>query len=493
MAVDGTQQATTSSDRATVSGQTETATAILVLGMHRSGTSAMTRVISFLGADLPRNLKLAGAENAKGFFESDDLVPIHKEFLASCGSRWDDWRPLDGVRFRPQWDDGYSQRILDVLHSHLGTSSLFVLKDPRICRFAPLWLDVLRRFPAIVKAVLPIRHPLEVAASLKTRNGFGESKSLLLWLRHLLDAEHDTRHLRRSFVRYDSLLAEWPGQVERITTDLDIKWPRKLQDVSAEVDQFLTTELRHHSNSDDALQTDTAVVNWVRRAYAAASRIIENGDSAETREEFDGIRFEFNEACTAFAGIIHDERAEIDHRLEDSIVSLRGTVAAIDDRVRDFEQRVVYIDRYVAQLDSGIETLCDTVQRTDEAELASLQQQVEALKDELAAVQQSSLMNRLKRLVDRIRPAGRHYHRDKQAVESSDLFDRNWYLEKHRDVRRAAVDPLDHYLRFGAGEGRSPGPHFDTMAYMKEHPGLVETGENPLVHFLAAAQKGARQ
>jgi hypothetical protein len=66
--------------------------AVIVLGMHRSGTSALARVISLLGADLPNGLLKQGPENEAGFWESAKLVAIHDELLSSAGSSWDDWR-----------------------------------------------------------------------------------------------------------------------------------------------------------------------------------------------------------------------------------------------------------------------------------------------------------------------------------------------------------------------------------------------------------------
>src|SRR5579859_1689857 len=70
------------------------ATAILVLGMHRSGTSATTRVLNLLGADLGANLLEAQADNAKGFWEHAEAVQIHEELLAALGRTWHDVREM---------------------------------------------------------------------------------------------------------------------------------------------------------------------------------------------------------------------------------------------------------------------------------------------------------------------------------------------------------------------------------------------------------------
>ena len=73
--------------------------AILVLGMHRSGTSAVSGVIDASGAAGPKALAPANEWNLRGYFESPRIFDAHDELLAAVGSRWDDWRQLDPVQF----------------------------------------------------------------------------------------------------------------------------------------------------------------------------------------------------------------------------------------------------------------------------------------------------------------------------------------------------------------------------------------------------------
>lgn len=74
--------------------------------------------------------------------------------------------------------------------------------------------------------------------------------------------------------------------------------------------------------------------------------------------------------------------------------------------------------------------------------------------------------------------------KDLELIESSPLFRAPWYLRRNMDVVAAGVNPALHFLRVGAVEGRNPGPKFDTVAYVAEHPELRESGVNPLVHYL---------
>lgn len=73
---------------------------------------------------------------------------------------------------------------------------------------------------------------------------------------------------------------------------------------------------------------------------------------------------------------------------------------------------------------------------------------------------------------------------DLKIVRASSYFDAEWYLKKYPDVKRSGVEAALHYLKFGAKEERDPGPKFSTRAYLREHPELLNSSENPLVHFL---------
>jgi hypothetical protein len=145
--------------------------AIIVLGMHRSGTSAVTRVLNLLGADLSKGLLHPSATNETGYWESRELVAIHDEILLSSGSKWDDWQAFNPEWYKSPVAASFKSRILEVLRKDFANSQLFAIKDPRICRLWQLWREVLSEFGATPGAVIPIRNPLEVAHSLKQRNG----------------------------------------------------------------------------------------------------------------------------------------------------------------------------------------------------------------------------------------------------------------------------------------------------------------------------------
>ena len=185
---------------------------ILVLGMHRSGTSALTRVLNLMGAAVPADVISADAHNKAGYWEPSRLNALHEKMLAEAGSRWDDWRAFNFDNLAGPRRRFYRSEILKLLEQEYGRAPLFVLKEPRICRFVPLYADILASVGVDTRYLLPLRNPLAVAASLTKRDGFTPHFGTLLWLRHELDAECATRGKPRVFVSYDGMLEDWrPG------------------------------------------------------------------------------------------------------------------------------------------------------------------------------------------------------------------------------------------------------------------------------------------
>jgi len=219
---------------------------ILVLGMHRSGTSAFAGTLACLGLALPARLMAADTANASGYFESWELASLHNAMLRTAKSRWDDWSPIADDWFAERTARGFAGRIVEFLDREFAGAANFVIKDPRICRVVPVWRDALARFGANPHVVLPLRHPVAVAQSLMARDGFLPAESYLLWLRHILDAERATRDLPRVFVSFDDLVGDWRGTVDAIAARFGISWPRSMSEAAPNIERFLDPRLRHH-------------------------------------------------------------------------------------------------------------------------------------------------------------------------------------------------------------------------------------------------------
>lgn len=293
----------------TAASGAERGTALLVLGMHRSGTSALTRAMSLLGAALPDNLMAARPANEAGFWESVDIQRLNDRVLDAFGSHWDDWRPLDTTRLDPEIRESLLNEAVALLQRDFTNTALFVLKDPRICRMVPFWQEVIERFGADARAIIPLRSPAEVAASLQQRNGFALPKGHILWLRHVLDAEHATRGRPRVFVAYTDLLDDWRSVTSAISERLAIRYPRAESDAADALDDFLVSRLRHHAVDTDAFFTDPTVSRWVREATEALTILCRQPENPESVDRLDTLRTELDRASEALGPLFGEEVA----------------------------------------------------------------------------------------------------------------------------------------------------------------------------------------
>jgi hypothetical protein len=249
-----------------------------------------------------------------------------------------------------------------------------VLKDPRICRLIPFWLSILDDFGAEPHAIIPIRHPLEVAASLKKRDGFVKAKSLLLWLQHFLLAERDTRHLPRSFVLYDNLLRDWQDTAAKIESDLQIVLPRRSHQATVEIEEFLQTELRHHQQPLDSLSQRQEIVQWVTEAFDWGVRA-SRGEAVDP-EMLAPLYAAFQEADRAFGPVVAQQRLELG-RLHEQVEHLHQGTA-------DYEQKVAYLSQTLANREFELNHLVEQ-KNQDIAQLSAQLQHLTEQKEQETA------------------------------------------------------------------------------------------------------------
>lgn len=249
-------------------------TAYLVLGMHRSGTSAITQVLALAGAELPENVMPGDEHNAKGYFEPWKIAIFNDRRLRSGASAWDDvfafpYGPLDGAAERAWIDDAKA-----LFTEEFAGTRYPLMKDPRVSVLLPFWRTALDELAVPARCVIPVRHPMAVAGSLAKRDGFPVEKSLLLWTAYMLAAEAYTRDLPRVFVGYESLLADWRAEVARIEAAHGAPLPGLTAKNAKAIDGFLTTDLRHNASQGDLASTTrmgpiaALVYDWCMAAAA---------------------------------------------------------------------------------------------------------------------------------------------------------------------------------------------------------------------------------
>ena len=548
--------------RVSKTGEVDTASrldrrALLVLGMHRSGTSIVTRVVNLLGAQLPTNLLPADEHNEQGYWEPKNIVEIHDELLASAGSSWHDVSPFPRSWYRSVEARQFRDRLVEAVRLEFGESPFFVLKDPRISKFVPFWLSVLESVNAQPLFIIVYRQPLEVAASLKSRDRMVPAHSLLLWLRYVLDAEYETRGCRRAFLSYEGLLRNWRTALSRVSDDLEIGWPQLTHEAAVQIEATLSDRYRHHSFSSDELTARPDILDWVKQTYEA----LELGDGgAKAIRLLDQIRKQLDVADRAYSPILVEERlrtstfkTEVERlaeelttfssetgrlneelatrtvevrQLNEELTTSRSETGRLNEELttsrseagrlnEELATRIVEVRRLNGELESsqrGVERL--------ELELAGSQGQVGDLREQrvaqasrLATMEEEAgrlgadlegIRDQLNSREEQLREVGsllsatRQEHLEVSSILKSVMQSRSWRVTQPlrwlvAKVRYLLTLPIFDRVHWALAEGREPIGSFDRDYYLARYPDVAAAGINPLVHYVRHGRADSRK
>ena len=226
-----------------------TGTGLIVLGMHRSGTSAITRTVNLLGVPLcaPGDLVRDRTGNLRGHWESGTLVRENEALLHSAGGAW--WCPPP---LETDWVEVAGDRIHGAADAfgRVHTTPSWVWKDPRTCVTAPFWRAAL---PHRLTFLLAVRHPVAVAASLTARNNFTTEAGVALWEGYLARAARAAVGASVLVCSYEELLDDplrWAEMAMEFIVDQGIEVDGRGSPALAA--KFVDETLAHNRVIDDA-------------------------------------------------------------------------------------------------------------------------------------------------------------------------------------------------------------------------------------------------
>jgi hypothetical protein len=233
---------------------------IIVLGMHRSGTSAISGTLKALGVNLGNSLiKPQENVNEKGFYEAGPVIDINNSLLCHMGSYWDDLFP--SRQAFP--DDKNVSRLFERATKFISSefnNGMWAIKEPRMSVLLPFWEKVFDEVKKTYVFLYIFRHPEEVYASLHRRDGFSREKSYLLWLKYNLEAEFNSRGYTRHCLEYTDLFDDVEKKINDMQGALNIEFPKPYAQAKASLDEFLTTDLRNNVASKLDLQWENSTI-----------------------------------------------------------------------------------------------------------------------------------------------------------------------------------------------------------------------------------------
>ncbi len=403
---------------------------LLVLGMHRSGTSALARILNLAGAALPRNLLGAREGNEIGHWEPEKLMSYNQRLLVELGTDWNDWRPIELDRLSDGELSAARSDIEDILREEFNSHPLWVLKEPRICRLSKFYLEILKDMGTQVLPVLIHRNPLEVISSLLARSDWPAHLSSvdasLLWLRHVLDAEYATRNLDRAVLSYSELMSDPITALKRVAKETGAGFSNDLDEITPEVFVFLNPDQRHHIRSSEEVALHPVLGGWMEDTYNAMCNLERSRHSKAAIKTLDDVRAAFG-ALTPIIGAFseeardakqsrHVEVEELNNHLQDrqtelseASATLQLTGKELEQARRDIEAGQKTIDEKSQQIEAISEQLGEQqailsavrnrigAREGDDKEIAEL---VDAHLEHLAAAHQEQLDEQARQYAD---------------------------------------------------------------------------------------------
>lgn len=247
---------------------------VFILGMARSGTSALTRVLSLCGGTLPAGMMGGFVGNPRGYWEPRKVVNLNEEILRRHHSAGYD--PSLRLEEESAFDAEEKAACIKKLTAYLTTlptAPVVVIKDPLIAgSLSELWFEAARLASFDITAIIAVRNPQEVIASFQKLETPLQRHSWelggALWLKYSLLAEKRTRSLPRVFVEYPNLIENWRREVKRVSEALAINLTTS--DGEGAIEEYLEQDLRHERSSGPI--KEIFGTEWISTVYELLSK-----------------------------------------------------------------------------------------------------------------------------------------------------------------------------------------------------------------------------
>ena len=243
---------------------------IVVIGMHRSGSSVLSKALSCIGVKMGSVFIEADEFNPRGYWEDEEVVRFNNRILSSLGCEWDSLGLFFHSTELLAACELYRPEAIKLIERKKETNTLWGFKDPRASRLLPFWNDVFRELKITPLYVISSRSPYCVYQSLKKRNDFSKEKSTLLWLEHMLASIRDTENCNRLIVDNKKLMKSPELELKRLA---DFIGANDLSEsvLSKFANDFLDPSLNHY-DEDTVSKHVTALDIVSSNVYASLSQ-----------------------------------------------------------------------------------------------------------------------------------------------------------------------------------------------------------------------------
>lgn len=328
---------------------------IAVIGMHRSGTSVVTKALEVLGVNLGQNLIPVANDNQNGFWEDKSIVDLNDRLLALAGMTWFSVSEYPFALLDSEQGRSLEKEALDIISRRIDAYPLWAFKDPRCGRLLPFWQKVFMRLNVALSYLVVLRNPLDIAASLEKRNDFKLAMSQHLWLVHTFQNLKLLKNKEVCFVSFDDFLNEPEKHLQRFSLCFNL--PIDNLCMASFTEEFINHGLRHSHSTLEDLASLPGVFPFVQKLYTILSKIADGSNSLATLLEcWDELEREYLKTTHASLHefCLHAHTRNVD--VENLINLLTKDSVTLAEQHRLIERQLIEID----QLKKDLNLICNS-------------------------------------------------------------------------------------------------------------------------------------
>ncbi len=269
---------------------------VVVLGMHRSGTSVITKALECVGVKLGNNLMEAAiGDNDLGFFEDLDIVNFNDELLAECNKKWYSTETIQTYDVENLIRRGFLIRAVEMMRGKLMNKKCFGYKDPRSAKLLPFWSKVYEAAKFDTYFILALRNPLNIVRSLAERDGIECGHAYYLWADYITSSLTFLKNKKFIAIDYDHILDNPREVISQISKFLHMQINLGASDIYEQ--QIIKKSLRHWSFIDSDLALDNGVPHLVHDIYSITKNLGSHSHSADLIDlkVLEGLRSEIEQ------------------------------------------------------------------------------------------------------------------------------------------------------------------------------------------------------
>lgn len=337
---------------------------VLVIGMHRTGTSTIAGILSILGVDLGNRLLIPSRDNPKGYFEHSDIVNLNKAFLNTYNI--DD----DGLRGELPTDWIYSDRAKDfkervkvVIKRDFSNSEIFGLKDPRISILLPIYVEIFKELGIELRLIISDRNIQDVVNSLHKRGVVSMLDSVIAYKYYYRIIKAYAESIYHIHIKYDDLINDSKNIISRVINFINHPKINSIEKVETEINRFIEPNLRHQNVS---------IYDFIYNLSHRISELeMENSNIKNVRSDDLMILNQRNKLLDEKSKVIDDLTESLQTLQADNSKSLKILIeekhnvqeenSILKIRLHDNYEHIKYIDSVLRDRDEHISNLNTTL------------------------------------------------------------------------------------------------------------------------------------